>query len=200
MTEGWDGAYTGAWPAAWDIGRPQPEFVRLAEAGLLTGQVLDVGCGTGEHAILAAAHGADALGVDIAPTAIERARAKAAQRHSPARFEVGNVLDLPALNVTADTVIDSGVFHVFSDDERPQYVTSLAAVTRPGGVVRLMCFSERQPGDFGPRRVTQAELRDAFSDGWRVESIDAAEFEVKRIEGSTEAHAWLAAISRGSGG
>ena len=52
-------------PAPWDIGRPQPAFVRLAEQGLLAGRVLDSGCGTGEQTLLAAAHGADATGVDV---------------------------------------------------------------------------------------------------------------------------------------
>ena len=198
----WDDSYTGPHPAPWDIGRPQPEFVRLAEAGLLTGHVLDVGCGTGEHTLLAAEHGADALGVDIAPAAIEQARAKAAARHSAARFEVADALHLDTVvldtdALAADTLIDSGVFHVFRNEDRPRYVDSIAAVLRPGGVLHLMCFSDRQPGDFGPRRVRQDELRAAFADGWTISSIDAAEFEVLRIEGHTTAQAWLAAIVRG---
>ena len=44
----WDDSYTGETPAPWDIGRPQPTFLRLAEEGLLAGRVLDAGCGTGE--------------------------------------------------------------------------------------------------------------------------------------------------------
>jgi len=47
---GWDEAYAASRPAPWDIGRPQPAFVRLAEQGLLSGRVLDSGCGTGEQA------------------------------------------------------------------------------------------------------------------------------------------------------
>ena len=49
----WDSSYTGSSPP-WDIGRPQPAFLRLADAGALTGALLDAGCGTGEHTILAA--------------------------------------------------------------------------------------------------------------------------------------------------
>ncbi|HLA47035.1 MAG TPA: class I SAM-dependent methyltransferase, partial [Thermoplasmata archaeon] len=45
-------AYAGTPP--WDIGRPQPEFVRLEEAGAIKGRVLDVGCGTGENALFLA--------------------------------------------------------------------------------------------------------------------------------------------------
>jgi SAM-dependent methyltransferase len=69
MATWWNAAYTAESPAPWDTGRPQPAFARLAEAGRLTGSVLDIGCGTGEHALLAARHGADAVGVDVAPAA-----------------------------------------------------------------------------------------------------------------------------------
>lgn len=192
----WDASYTSGTPAPWDIGRPQPAFVRLADEGRLTGQLVDCGCGTGENALLAAAHGADVTGVDIAPTAIARARAKAAERGLAARFAVADLLELGSSGLTADTVIDSGVFHVFGDEDRARYVASLAAILRPAGVCYLMCFSDRQPGTWGPRRVHQDELRAAFSRGWQVESITADTFDVNSVEGTSQVHAWLAAIRR----
>ena len=192
----WDESYTAELPAPWDIGRPQPAFVRLADEGLLAGRVLDSGCGTGEHALLAASRGADVIGIDVAATAIARARAKAADRGLSVRFEVADALDLGRLGLQVDTVIDSGVFHVFSDEERARYVASLAAVLRPGGRCYLMCFSDRQPGDWGPRRVRAEELRSAFRDGWAVESISADTFEINPIGGTAQAQAWLAAIRR----
>jgi cyclopropane fatty-acyl-phospholipid synthase-like methyltransferase len=188
----WDSVYEGSPP--WDIGRPQPAFVRLAEAGKLHGRVLDVGCGTGEHTLLAAQQGADSIGVDIAGRAIQRARSKAAERGIKAEFRVADALRLDELRMRFDAIIDSGVFHVFSDDERPTYVKSLRSVLRPGGTCYLMCFSDRQPGDWGPRRVSEAELRSAFADGWTIESIEPAEFEVTL--GPDRAQAWLATIHR----
>jgi cyclopropane fatty-acyl-phospholipid synthase-like methyltransferase len=202
MTDSWDDSYTRADPAPWDIGRPQPAFVRLADQGLLTGRLLDSGCGTGEHTLLAAAHGADATGVDIAPTAIATALAKAAARTNEtgrplaATFEVADVLDLGRLGQVFDTVIDSGVFHVFGDAERPRYVAGLASALKTGGTCYLMCFSDGQPGTWGPRRVTQQELRGAFAQGWAVESITADTFDVNPIEGTTRVQAWQAAIRR----
>jgi cyclopropane fatty-acyl-phospholipid synthase-like methyltransferase len=192
----WDASYTADASAPWDIGRPQPAFVRLADQGRLTGRLLDVGCGTGENALLAASRGADVTGVDVAPTAIAQARAKASERGLAARFEVTDVRDLGRLHLTADTVIDSGMFHVFGDDDRTRYVASLAAVLRPAGVCYLMCFSDRQPGTWGPRRVHPEELRAAFSDGWEVESVTAATFDVNPVGGMTQVQAWLAAIRR----
>lgn len=205
-TPSWDAAYAESTPPPWDLGRPQPAFVRLAEQGLLTGQLLDAGCGTGEQTLLAASSGADALGVDVSPLALEQARGKAAARGIPAaaggqigkaRFEVADALSLGDLGLSFDTVIDSGLFHVFDDDNRARYVASLASVLRPGGHLYLMCFSDRQPGTLGPRRVSQDELRAAFSDGWTILAIQADTFAVNPgLFPATTVQAWLASITR----
>ena len=196
-TPTWDASYAGSTPPPWDLGRPQPAFVRLAGQGLLTGQVLDVGCGTGEQTLLAASSGAEALGVDVSPLAVEQARGKAAARGINARFEVADALSLGDLGLSFDTVIDSGLFHVFDDDSRARYVASLASVLRPGGHLYLMCFSDRQPGTAGPRRVSQDELRAAFGGGWTILAIQADTFAVNPgIFPATTVQAWLATISR----
>ncbi len=194
----WDSIYGGDERPPWDIGRPQLAFVRLAESGAFAGDLLDAGCGTGEHALLAAASGADATGMDLSARAIAQAKEKAAARGLNVRFEVGDALDLGRLGAAFDVSIDSGLFHVFSDDDRAKYVASLASVMKPGCTTYLMCFSENQPGDFGPRRVTQAELRAAFSDGWTVTDIVPAVFDVNRMAefGEATAQAWLATITR----
>jgi len=191
-TEDFDEFYEGTPP--WDIGRPQPALAALAEAGALTGRVLDAGCGTGEHALLAAGLGLDATGVDAAPRAIARAEAKARERGLAARFLVADALDLPALGEQFDTVLDSGLFHVFEDDDRARYAASLSGVVPPGGRLHLLCFSEHQPGDWGPRRVTQAEIRAAFEGGWRADSIEATRLHVVFDPGTVAA--WVASLTR----
>jgi cyclopropane fatty-acyl-phospholipid synthase-like methyltransferase len=205
-TPSWDAAYAGSTPPPWDVGQPQPAFVRLAEQGLLTGQVLDVGCGTGEQTLLAASSGAEALGVDVSPLALEQARGKAAARGIPAgadgqigsaRFEVADALSLADLGLSFDTIIDSGLFHVFDEESRTRYVASLASVLRPGGHLYLMCFSDRQPGTLGPRRLSQDELRAAFRDGWTIVTIAAESFAINTGAFDTAtAQAWLATIAR----
>ena len=194
-SDSWDSAYAGDAPP-WDIGRPQPAFARLADRGLLSGRLLDSGCGTGEHTLLAAARGADAVGVDISPRAIEMARQKAAERGVAARFEVADALDLGSLGLTFDTIIDSGVFHVFDDSQRIRYAKSLWSVLRPDGNCYLMCFSDREPGDWGPRRVRRDELETAFADGWAVTDIAADEFLLNPGMGTPAAQAWLASLRR----
>jgi 2-polyprenyl-3-methyl-5-hydroxy-6-metoxy-1,4-benzoquinol methylase len=167
MARSWDSAYAGA-PPPWDIGRPQPIVVRVAETAGFGDRVLDVGCGTGENALYLASLGLEVTGVDWSERAIAAARAKAAQRRLTVEFIAADALDLTALGRTFDSALDSGLFHTFDDEARARYVGSLAAVVRPTATLHLLCFSELEPGDWGPRRVTETELRAAFSSVWSV--------------------------------
>jgi SAM-dependent methyltransferase len=189
----WDDSYQGDAPP-WDLGRPQPAIVRLADQGGFSGTVLDAGCGTGEHALYLAARGHETLGVDVAATAIDLAREKAASRHLTASFVVADALQLELLARTFDCVLDVGLFHTLDDDERRAYAESLASVTAAGSLLHLLCFSDAAPGDWGPRRVSQAELRTAYRTGWDVISIDAERIET-RFDGDG-VPSWLARIER----
>jgi ubiquinone/menaquinone biosynthesis C-methylase UbiE len=187
----WDDAYSGDSAPPWDIGRPQPAFAALAAQGRFAGAVVDVGCGTGEHTLLAASYGADALGVDVSRSAIEQARGKAQERNLDARFEVGDALALDVPDAAADAVLDSGVFHVFDDPARARYLETLQRITKPGGWLYLMCFSDRQPGDWGPRRVTRGELEESFDDGWSLDLLAPATFEINPLPAADVVEAWL---------
>jgi SAM-dependent methyltransferase len=188
-----DASYAGDTPP-WDIGRPQPAFERLAQAGEFAGHVLDVGCGTGEHALLAASLGHEAVGVDLAPRAIDLAKAKAAARGLEARFLVIDALRLGELSEQYDTVLDCGLFHVFDNQDRQRYVGSLTESIPSGGRYHMLCFSDRQPGDWGPRRVTQEEIRAAFSQGWEIDSIEPAVIDITFDPAG--AFAWQVATTR----
>ncbi|MFI5259291.1 MAG: class I SAM-dependent methyltransferase [Candidatus Limnocylindrales bacterium] len=190
---GFEWAYRNGTPP-WDIGRAQPALVRLAEEGLIAGDVIDVGCGNGENALYLASRGISVLGVDAAPTAIAQAREKARQRGSSATFLVADALALEGLGRTFDTAIDCGLFHTFSDADRIRFERSLHGTLRRGARYVLLGFSEHQPGEQGPRRVTQAEIRATFTTGWMVDSIVAERFTAKVPEDG--AHAWLALLTR----
>jgi len=190
---GFEAMYKGGAPP-WDIGRPQKAFVELEKAGKIRGEVLDVGCGTGENAIFLASKGYDVWGIDGSPTAVLAANAKAKERGSKAHFVHGSVLDLGALETRFDTVIDCGLFHTLTDAHRVLFEQSLKDVLPVGGHYFLMCFSEHEPGDYGPRRVTKEDIRLSFAQGWKVRSIEAARFE--HFLGGGFAHAWLAHLER----
>ncbi len=129
--EDFDAWYQGTPP--WEIGGPQPAFVALADLGAIHGRVLDVGCGTGENALMLADRGFDVPGIDAAPTAFGLAKGKAAERGINIRFVVWNALDFESFGDQFNTVIDSALFHVFDDERRARYVEGLATILRPGG-------------------------------------------------------------------
>lgn len=161
-----DDAYKSG-TAPWVIGEPQPAIVGLERAGLIRGEVLDVGCGAGEHTILLTRLGYAVLGVDYAPSAVEYARRNAESEGVDARFEVADAMDLG--DRCYDTVIDSALFHIFAEADRVRYVRSLHAVCRAGGVVYVLALSDRGRG-FGPQ-VSESDIRGAFGDGWKLESL-----------------------------
>ncbi len=189
---GFDALYTGQPP--WDIGRPQAAFAALAEAGLIEGPVLDAGCGTGEHTLMCAARGLAATGVDLAPTALRAAEDKARARGLSARFRRQDARDLASLGETFATVLDCGLFHVFGEEDRAAYVAALHCVLRQGGRYFMLCFSDRQPGTVGPHRLTGEQLRAAFADGGRIDSLEPATIEI--ITDPAGVRAWLLTATR----
>jgi cyclopropane fatty-acyl-phospholipid synthase-like methyltransferase len=168
-------AYTGQAP--WDICRPQQAFLDVADQ--ITGSVLDAGCGTGENALFFASRGHKITGIDFLEEPIIRARRKASERGLTATFLVMDALALKDLPEEFDSVIDSGLFHVFSDEDRKRYVEGLATVLKPGGRLFLLCFSDEEPGTQGPKRVSKRELHDSFALGWVIESIEPSRYEVR---------------------
>jgi cyclopropane fatty-acyl-phospholipid synthase-like methyltransferase len=192
-----------AGPAPWDVGKPKGAFVAAADR--VTGRVLDAGCGTGENALFFASRGHRVTGIDFVDEAIRRARASATDRGLSVEFLVKDALTLGDWGERFASAIDSGLFHGFSDDDRRTYVRGLARVVEPGGRLFLMCFSDEESGNEGPRRVSRQELCDAFADGWEVESIQPARCELHPeftectfSEGGPRM--WFAVIRRKGGG
>jgi cyclopropane fatty-acyl-phospholipid synthase-like methyltransferase len=185
--------------APWDIGKPQKPFIDVADQ--VAGTILDAGCGTGDTALFFASRGHQVTGIDFLDEPIQRAKRKAAERGVSVTFLVKDAMTLKDWPERFDNVIDSGLFHTLSDEDRQTYVAGLAAVLKPGGKLFLLCFSDEEPGTQGPRRISQKELRDAFSQGWTIESIKPVQLEVapnlKDIAFSTGGpKAWFAVVRR----
>jgi cyclopropane fatty-acyl-phospholipid synthase-like methyltransferase len=194
-----ENAYAGQAP--WDIGKPQKPFLDVADQ--ISGSILDAGCGTGDTALFFAGRDHQVTGIDFLDVPIERAKRKAAERGLAVTFLVKDALTLKDWSERFDNVIDSGLFHVFGDEDRRLYVEGLAAILKPGGRLFLLCFSDEEPGTQGPRRVSHKELHDAFAEGWSIESLLPARVEVRPdfkdfsfSEGGPKA--WFAMIRRAS--
>ena len=181
---GFNQSYGGTPP--WGIGRHQPVFVQLATAGEIRGSVLNIGCGTGENALYLPAMGHEVWGIDSARAAIEKARGKSLQRGIRVNFRLVDAL-----------VIDSGFFHVLSDEDRARFAHSVATVFEPNGRYFMMCFCEQESRE-GPRRSTLHEIRSTFRDDLAIESIRETKFETTLHEGG--AWAWLVSLTRNLSG
>jgi len=187
--------------APWDIGKPHKAFIDVADS--ISGSVLDAGCGTGDTALFLASRGNQVAGFDFLEEPIRRGKLKAAERGLNVTFLVKDAMTLKDWTDRFDNVIDSGLFHVFSDEDRKRYAEGLATVLKPGGRLYLMCFSDEEPGTQGPRRVSKKELHAAFAQGWDIESIEPTRVETRPdlkefafSEGGPKA--WFAVIRRAS--
>ena len=167
----WEDAYKTRPP--WDIGRPQPAFVELVQAGELNkGRVLDVGCGTGENALYLAERGFSVAGVDLSTRAIDAAKTKASERKLKVDFKLANALSLDFENAYFDNAIDSGLFHTFNDNDRVVFAREITRVIKTSGRYFMLCFSDREPTNWGgPRRVTREEIEATFSPLFNINYI-----------------------------
>ena len=158
----------------WDIGKPQPPFVAVADQ--VVGPVLDSGCGTGGTSLFFAARGLQVTGIDFVEEAISRARAKAAERGLSVTFLVKDAMTFGAWDKQFASVIDSGLFHIYDGEDRQRYVQGLVHVVMPGGRLFLFSFADDvwEPGG----GVSRQEMYDAFADGWDIESLEYAQGEL----------------------
>ena len=165
-------AYAGDPP--WEIGRPQPPFIAAADR--VAGPLLDCGCGTGNTSLFFAARGLEVTGIDFVAEAVQRARAKAAERGLSVEFLVKDAMTLVDWDRRFASVVDSGLFHICSRDERRRYVAGLAHVLNPGGRFFLFCFSDEEPN--APHGVSTRDLTEAFSRAWDIESVETVRGEL----------------------
>src|SRR6478672_3381427 len=160
----------------WSIGEPQPEITALIEASKIHGEVLDAGCGEAALSLYLAERGYTTVGLDIAPTGIELARAEAARRGiTTATFEVADISDFTGYDGRFGTIIDSTLFHSMPVDRREGYQQSIVRAAAPGAAYFVLVFDAAgMPADSPVNAVTQDELRDVVSKYWEIDDIRPA--------------------------
>lgn len=168
---------------SWDIGRPQPEIVKLAQSGEIKGTVLDVGCGTGENSLSLADLGYDVCGIDSSRTAIRRAIEKAQSKDLKVSFLRFNVFDVPRLGKKFDTVIDCGLFSFLGKRDPSRYGQTIHSVLRAGGIYFSLSSANY---------VSPEDILHTFQDGWRLNYTRPA----RKIQTEGECNAWLSSISK----
>lgn len=173
----WERTYaqTGFRDLPWYSPRPSPWLVAAVQKGWLSrgGDVLDVGCGAGSNVLWLARHGFRATGVDIAPSAIAAAEARARSTGVNGSFRVADVLDLPFPRGSFSSALDSGCFHTIPIRLRGAYVAELARILRRGGALILTWVAREETRAMGPsHRPSLAEVATAFEPRFIVASSE----------------------------
>ncbi|MDX1885767.1 class I SAM-dependent methyltransferase [Mycolicibacterium sp. 120270] len=158
----------------WDIHQAQPRLVELEALGVITGEVLDIGCGLGDNAVFLASRGHSVTALDGSPAAIEQARSRAAQAGVTVNFDVADATKLTGYDGRFDTVIDSALYHCLVEEDQQAYVAGLYRATRPGARLHLYCFSDGNVnGLVAPiGSITESNIRDTLTaNGWRIDYL-----------------------------
>ena len=145
---------------------------------------LDVSCGTGELAFVAAETGAEVVGADLSPTLVETARRQAAERDVDVTFEVGDAEALPYEDASFD-IVTSSVGAIFAPDHRA-VASQLARVCRPGGQLALTAWTSdgevdeffRIIGSYAPPPPPDAGVAASWGEPGYAESLLGEAFEL----------------------
>ncbi len=140
------------------------------------GAALDLGCGSGHWTVELARRGWRAVGVDVVPQALRRARQRATRAQLPATFLEADVTALRSAGLSGpfDFFLDVGCFHGLTNEQRRAVGRELQAIASPGATLLSLAFSPGRRGPL-PRGADLDDYRRALP-GWSL--VQMAPFEL----------------------
>lgn len=191
----WDQRYVeGQLP--WDSGKPDVHLRGVLERhDINAAKGLEIGCGTGTNLIWLARQGFEMSGLDIAQTAIAKAKAKVAAAGVDSRLFVRDFLRDEVPDAPYRFVYDRGVLHVFdSPDEQARFASRVAALLGPEGIWHsLLGSTDGPPRDQGPPRRSASEIVTAVEPHFEILELTSTTFD---SELHSQARAWILVAQR----
>ena len=158
----------------WEDQPPGQELVELVESGRVEPcPAIDLGCGTGRHAIYLAQHGFEVTAVDFSSAAIEKARAKAEGAGVKVDFVVDDLTDLRQVEGTFDFLVDYGSLEELIGRARDRYVNSLLKLTKEGSLFLFVHHQWASPWwvRLNPFAVRPGEVERRFGSHFHIQAI-----------------------------
>jgi SAM-dependent methyltransferase len=172
LIERWDRRYRGNQRPGWDTGLTAEDLQHAVEQGHIKPcRVIDLGCGSGTNAVYLAGKEFDVTAVDVAPTALAIAQAKAEEAGVQVRWLLADVLNLPDLG-TFDLIFDRGCYHNVRYVDAARFVESMRQLMHPGS--RALIVSCNRDGPPGVREQT---MRDDFAEGFEFVWLKPSEIQ-----------------------
>jgi SAM-dependent methyltransferase len=185
--------YEGGSPP-WDRGKPDPELIRVLDAGLLPGRsVLEFGCGYGDNAIELARRGYRVTAVDFVAQAVEGARRRAQAAKVKVDFRCADVVALK-FKRPFDVLFDRGCYHHLRRADLAGFQGMLRRVTRAGSRWFCLAGNAKQKMEAGPPRVSEDEVRAEL--GPLFEILDLRDVEVHNERTDTRLLFWAILLER----
>jgi SAM-dependent methyltransferase len=157
----------------WEWQPLPPELAALVEGpgALPPSRALDLGCGTGKHAIYLARHGWKVTGVELVTGALAKARRRATGARVDVQFTEGDVTRLNSLGLSPGyrLFLDAGCFHGLTTPQREPYVRGVTSLRSLDAVLLLFAFGPAWRG-LAPRGASSDDVASVFQPWWRLVS------------------------------
>jgi SAM-dependent methyltransferase len=156
----------------WDTQEVPPELTSIVEGphALPAGRALDIGCGTGTHAVYLAQRGWQVSAIDAVPRPLARARARARSAGVPVDWILGDAarLDRLGLEPGFTLVFDRGCFQGLDDSKRAACAEAVTDLAAPAATLLMMAFAPSRILT-APRGIEETDILARFP-GWRLVS------------------------------
>ena len=163
MLAGWDSRYTSKNAPPWDTKKVAIELKKAVESGKIKpGRAVVFGCGAGTNSIYLASKGFDVTAMDVAPTALAIAKARADKAKVKVNWILADVTAVPELK-PFDFMYDRGCYHGVRRSNAKGFIESACRLSKPGTKFLILAGNANEARHYGPPRVKEEDIRKDFS-------------------------------------